>query len=282
MKYDVFVIGAGPGGYHAAIRAAQLGLKVAIAEKEFWGGVCLNVGCIPTKALLHVGQEVYNAKHGGDFGLNILDMNLDLRAVNAYREKIVKKLSTGTKGLLKGNNVAMLEGEAKITGPGKAVVTGKDGAQELEFEKLIVASGGQPNVLKAFPVDGYDIVDSTSGLVVPEKIPERFLCIGGGVIGVEFATIYSKLGSAVTIIEPVKMLAGADEEIVKEAIKAYTKQGIKIHHRTGAVGFEKKADGLHVTLENLETKLEWKSLIACSQPWAVIRPAQVWGSRRWA
>ena len=100
MKYDVFVIGAGPGGYHAAIRAAQLGLKVAIAEKEFWGGVCLNVGCIPTKALLHVGQEVYNAKHGGDFGLNILEMNLDLKAVNAYREKIVKKLSTGTKGLL--------------------------------------------------------------------------------------------------------------------------------------------------------------------------------------
>ena len=255
MKYDVFVIGAGPGGYHAAIRAAQLGLKVAIAEKEFWGGVCLNVGCIPTKALLHVGQEVYNAKHGGDFGLNILEMNLDLKAVNAYREKIVKKLSTGTKGLLKGNNVAMLEGEAKITGPGKAVVTGKDGAQELEFEKLIVASGGQPNVLKAFPVDGYDIVDSTSGLVVPEKIPARFLCIGGGVIGVEFATIYSKLGSAVTIIEPLpSIVANADAEIVKEAVKAYTKQGIKIHTRTGAVGFEKKADGLHVTLENLETK----------------------------
>ena len=91
MKYDVFVIGAGPGGYHAAIRAAQLGLKVAIAEKEFWGGVCLNVGCIPTKALLHVGQEIYNAKHGKDFGLNILEMNLDLKAVNKYKDGIVKK-----------------------------------------------------------------------------------------------------------------------------------------------------------------------------------------------
>ena len=127
MKYDVFVIGAGPGGYHAAIRAAQLGLKVAIAEKEFWGGVCLNVGCIPTKALLHVGQEIYNAKHGKDFGLNILEMNLDLKAVNKYKDGIVKKLTGGVSSLLKGNGVTMFEGEAKLTGKNSAVIKTKDG-----------------------------------------------------------------------------------------------------------------------------------------------------------
>ena len=115
MKYDVFVIGAGPGGYHAAIRAAQLGLKVAIAEKEFWGGVCLNVGCIPTKALLHVGQEIYNAKHAGSLGINILEMNLDLKAVNKFRDGVVKKLTGGVAGLLKGNKVTMFEGEARVT-----------------------------------------------------------------------------------------------------------------------------------------------------------------------
>jgi dihydrolipoamide dehydrogenase len=257
MKYDVFVIGSGPGGYHAAIRAAQLGLKVAIAEKEFWGGVCLNVGCIPTKALLHVGQEVYNAtQHGKDFGMNILNMELDLKAVNKYREGIVKKLSGGVSSLLKGNKVAMFEGEAKVISRNKAIVTTKKGPEEVEFDKLIVATGGVPNHLKNFPVDGMDITDSTSALIIPDsKVPERVLCIGGGVIGLEFATIYNRLGSKVTVIEPLpSIIATADAEIVKEAQKAYKKQGIQIFVRTGANGFEKKADGLHVELENLETK----------------------------
>ena len=254
MRYDVFVIGSGPGGYHAAIRAAQLGLKVAIAEKEFWGGVCLNVGCIPTKALLHVGQEIYNAQHGSAMGINIVDMNIDLKAVNKYKEGIVKKLSGGVGALLKGNGVAQFFGEAKVTGRNTATVTGKDGEQTVEFDKLIVATGGAINHLKTFPVDGTDIVDSTSGLIIPEVLPARVLCIGGGVIGMEFATIYNRLGSKVTVVEPVKVIAGADEEIVSEALKSYKKQGIIILQPTGVQGFEKKADGLHVTLEDLKTK----------------------------
>jgi dihydrolipoamide dehydrogenase len=254
VRYDVFVIGSGPGGYHAAIRAAQLGLKVAIAEKEFWGGVCLNVGCIPTKALLHVGQEVYNAQHGSSMGINILEMNLDLKAVNKYREGIVKKLSGGVSGLLKGNGVTSFFGEARVTGRNTAVVKGKDGEQTVNFDKLIVATGGAPNYLKTFPVDGTDIVDSTSGLIIPDTVPPRVLCIGGGVIGMEFATIYNRLGSKVTVIEPVQVIAGADEDIVAEALKAYKKQGIVIHQPMGVQGFEKKADGLHVTLEDLKTK----------------------------
>jgi dihydrolipoamide dehydrogenase len=254
-RYDVFVIGSGPGGYHAAIRAAQLGLKVAIAEKEFWGGVCLNVGCIPTKALLHVGQEVYNAQHGSSLGINILDMNIDLKAVNKYREGIVKKLSGGVDGLLKGNGVAKFFGEARVTGRNTASVKGKDGEQTVEFDKLIVAVGGAINTLKSFPVDGVDIVDSTSGLILPEVMPKRVLCIGGGVIGMEFATIYKRLGADVTVIEPMPNIIGAaDEEIIKEAEKSFKKQGIKIFKRTGVQGFEKKDDGLHVTIEDLETK----------------------------
>lgn len=254
MRYDVFVIGSGPGGYHAAIRAAQLGLKVAIAEKEFWGGVCLNVGCIPTKALLHVGQEIYNAQHGSVMGINITEMNIDLKAVNKYKDGIVKKLSAGVGALLKGNGVAQFFGEARVTGRNTASVKSKDGEQTVEFDKLIVATGGAINHLKTFPVDGMDIVDSTSGLIIPEVLPARVLCIGGGVIGMEFATIYNRLGSAVTVVEPVKVIAGADEEIVTEALKSYKKQGIVIHLPTGVQGFEKKADGLHVTLEDLKTK----------------------------
>ncbi len=255
MRYDVFVIGSGPGGYHAAIRAAQLGLKVAIAEKEFWGGVCLNVGCIPTKALLHVGQEIYNAQHGSVMGINIIDMNIDLKAVNKYKDGIVKKLSGGVASLLKGNGVTQFFGEARVTGRNSATVQSKDGEQTVEFDKLIVATGGAINHLKTFPVDGMDIVDSTSGLIIPEVLPARVLCIGGGVIGMEFATIYNRLGSAVTVVEPMANIIGAaDEEIIKEAEKSYKKQGIKLFKRTGVQGYEKKADGLHVTIEDLETK----------------------------
>jgi dihydrolipoamide dehydrogenase len=256
MRYDVFVIGSGPGGYHAAIRAAQLGLKVAIAEKEFWGGVCLNVGCIPTKALLHVGQEIYNAQHGSSMGINITQMNIDLKAVNKYKDGIVKKLSGGVASLLKGNGVTQFFGEARVTGRNSATVKSKDGEQTVEFDKLIVATGGAINHLKSFPVDGMDIVDSTSGLIIPEVLPARVLCIGGGVIGMEFATIYNRLGSAVTVVEPMPNIIGAaDEEIIKEAEKSYKKQGIKLFKRTGVQGFEKKADGLHVTIEDLETKV---------------------------
>ena len=256
MRYDVFVIGSGPGGYHAAIRAAQLGLKVAIAEKEFWGGVCLNVGCIPTKALLHVGQEIYNAQHGSSMGINITEMSIDLKAVNKYKDGIVKKLSGGVGALLKGNGVTQFFGEARVTGRNTASVKSKDGEQTVEFDKLIVATGGAINHLKTFPVDGIDIVDSTSGLVIPEVLPARVLCIGGGVIGMEFATIYNRLGSAVTVVEPMPNIIGAaDEEIIKEAEKSYKKQGIKLFKRTGVQGFEKKADGLHVTIEDLETKV---------------------------
>jgi dihydrolipoamide dehydrogenase len=254
MKYDVFVIGAGPGGYHAAIRASQLGLKVAIAEKQYWGGVCLNVGCMPTKALLHVGQEVANAKHASEFGLNILDMNLDLKAVNAYREKIVKKLSGSTASLLKSNNVTMFDGEAKIVSRNTAIVKGASDEQTIEFDKLIIATGGAPNALPGFAVDGVNVVDSTSGLVLPETIPERFLCIGGGVIGLEFATIYNRLGSKVKVVEFLERFAmGVDEEVMNMALRAFKKQGIEFVASTEATGFEKKKDGLHVTLKDRAT-----------------------------
>jgi dihydrolipoamide dehydrogenase len=255
VNVDLFVIGAGPGGYHAAIRAAQLGLKVAVAEKQYYGGVCLNVGCIPTKALLHVGQEVYNAKHGSEFGMSILDMKLDLKAVNAYRERIVKKLSNGTAGLLKGNGVAMIDGTAKLVGKNKAVVTGKDGKiTEVEFINCIIATGGEPNGLPGFDIDGIDVVNSTSALVIPETMPARFLAIGGGVIGLEFATIYQRLGSQVKVVEYTeRFAAGADDEIVATALKSFKKQGITFESMMAPKGFEKKSDGLHVTLEDRKT-----------------------------
>ena len=249
MNVDLFVIGSGPGGYHAAIRGAQLGLTVAVAEREYIGGVCLNVGCIPTKVLLHAGEEIRNTSKGAEFGLNILDWNLDLKALNAHRDKVVKKLTGGVSGLFKGNGVEVIRGDATLTSKNRAKV----GDVDVEFENCIVATGSEPARIPGFKVDGRDLVDSTSALQINE-IPERFLAIGCGAIGLEFATIYNRLGSEVTLIEFLDRIApGVDEDIGTALKKAMNKQGIKVQTATKANGYEKKADGLHVELEDVKT-----------------------------
>lgn len=249
MNFDLFVIGSGPGGYHAAIRGAQLGLKVAVAEREYIGGVCLNVGCIPTKVLLHVGEEIRGASTSGDFGLNILDWNLDLKALNAHRDKVVKKLTGGVSGLLKGNGVEVIRGDARLISPTEARV----GETEVTFKNCIVAAGSEPARLPGFEVDGQEVLDSTSALQVDE-IPKRFLAIGCGAIGLEFATIYNRLGSEVKLIEFLDRIApGVDEDIGTVLKKALNKQGISVQTGTKANGCEKRADGLHVEIEDVKT-----------------------------
>ncbi|GBF07170.1 dihydrolipoyl dehydrogenase, partial [Deinococcus aerius] len=217
FDFDLLVIGAGPGGYHAAIRAAQLGLKVACAEREAVGGVCLNVGCIPTKALLHAGETLAAARHASDFGLTFGEQALNIPKLNAWKDGIVKKLTGGVASLFKANKVTHLIGQASFVDPH----TVKVGDKTYTAANIIIATGSEPARLPGLEVDQQGIVDSTGALVVPDPVPARMLCVGGGVISFEFAHVYNNLGSKVRIIEFLPtIIPGADADAVREFGKA--------------------------------------------------------------
>ena len=244
--YDLIVIGTGPGGYHAAIRAAQLGLKVAAVEAGAVGGVCLNVGCIPTKALLHAAETLEHAKKAAEFGLAFAEPERDLAKMGKWRDKIVKKLTGGVAGLLKSNGVELVKGFAKFTGPRELEVDGK----KLEAQKIIIATGSKPAVLPGFDPDGEHVLTSTEMLQVERGVPEKLLVVGGGVIGLEFASIYARLGAEVTVVEYTdQILPGSDPELVKLLARSLQKQGIAIKTATKAAGYEKTKSGLRVTVE---------------------------------
>ena len=248
--FDVLVIGAGPGGYHAAIRAAQLGLKTACVERGAVGGVCLNVGCIPTKALLHAAETVHASHQAAEFGLTFSGQALDIAKLNGWKESIVKKLTGGVGGLLKANKVTLLTGQASFVDDHTVSVDGKN----YTAAHFIIATGSDPAKLPGLDVDQDKIVDSTGALVMPDPVPARMLCVGGGVIGFEFAQVYNNLGSKVKVIEFLpNVIPGADADAVKEFAKVMKKQGIEIVTQMKANKAEKKADGVHVELEDVKT-----------------------------
>jgi len=245
MDYGLVVIGSGPGGYHAAIRAAQLGLKVAVVERGPIGGVCLNVGCIPTKALLHVAAALREGKHADDFGVSFGEPTIDLGRIEGWKTGIVDKLSGGVKQLLKGNGVTTLQGTARVVDANALEVDG----ERVTFEKLIVATGSRPITIPGFDVDGERIVDSTGALLVSE-VPKRFMALGGSAIGLEFADIYAALGSEVTVVELMgEIVPTADPDIAKELRRSFTKRGMTIKTGTKAVSQRTTDDGIEVTLE---------------------------------
>ena len=245
MDYDLIVIGSGPGGYHAAIRAAQLGLKVACAEKEYLGGVCLNVGCIPTKALLHVAEDLRKAEHAKEYGVDFGEPNVDLKAVNTWKESVVNKMTGGVKMLFKGNKVDLLEGEAKFTDKHTISV----GDKSYTAKTFIVATGSSPIEIPGFEIDNETIVDSTGALMVSE-IPKRFMAIGGSAIGLEFADIYNALGSEATVVELMEQISPAsDADVAKELHKSFTKRGVDIRTGTKALSQKKTKKGIEVVLE---------------------------------
>ena len=249
-NYDVIVIGTGPGGYHAAIRAAQLGKRVLAVEAEYVGGVCLNVGCIPTKALLHAAEGLEGIKHGSAFGLEVKEARMDLKKLGGWRDGIVKKLTGGVSQLLKGNKVELKTGFARFVDKNTIEV----GGERVQGQTFIVATGSEPNTLPGFEVDQKDIVDSTGALRIEDNFPKRMLCIGGGAIGLEFAQVYKRLGAEVTVIEFMgQILPAADPETAGLLAKVLTKQGITIRTSTKGVKVERKKDGLHVTLEDLKS-----------------------------
>src|SRR4051794_22579651 len=199
--YDVIVIGAGPGGYPAAIRGAQLGLKVLCVDKEYYGGVCLNWGCIPSKALISAAGTVEKLRHADKMGITVSDVKVDVEKMQAWKEGIVKKLTTGVAGLLKANKADSVIGTAKVKSPTSVEVTKADGSSETYEAKkgIIVATGASPIQIPGFAVDGKVVITAREAVSL-KKVPGTLVLIGGGVIGLELGMVYQKLGSKVIVV----------------------------------------------------------------------------------
>jgi dihydrolipoamide dehydrogenase len=254
--YDVVVIGGGPGGYNAAIRAAQLGLKVACIEKRdvngavAFGGTCLNVGCIPSKALLHASQRYEEAgKHFAGIGIKA-SVELDLPGMMGHKEKTVDTLVKGVSFLLKKNKIDPYFGTGRIAGAGKVEITGPDGkAETLETRNIVIATGSEVTPLAGITVDEKTIVSSTGILSLPE-VPKRLIVIGAGVIGLELGSVWRRLGSEVTCVEFLdRIVPGVDGETAKEFQKILTRQGIKFRLSSKVTKAESGAGGVTVTVE---------------------------------
>ncbi|MGO2083663.1 dihydrolipoyl dehydrogenase [Vagococcus sp.] len=228
VELDTVVIGAGPGGYVAAIRAAQMGQKVAIIEREFIGGVCLNVGCIPSKALISAGHKFHDAKHAEVFGVSAENVTLDFTKTQEWKDKtVVSKLTTGVEFLLKKNKVEILRGEAFFVDENTLRVMHEDSAQTYSFNNAIVATGSRPIEIKGFKFGGR-VIDSTGGLNLTE-VPKKLIIVGGGVIGAELGSAYANLGAEVTVLEgSPQILPTFEKDMVKFVEADFKKKGITV------------------------------------------------------
>ena len=260
MAYDVVVIGTGPGGYPAAIRASQLGLKVAVIEKESLGGICLNWGCIPTKALLKSAQVYEYMKHSADYGITASNVQADFGAVIKRSRGVADKMSKGVTFLMKKNKIDVIMGYAKVKGKGEIEVTAADGTKQIVSSKYIVlATGGRSRELPNLKQDGKKVIGYREAMVLPQQ-PKSMIIVGSGAIGVEFAYVYNSMGTKVTIVEFMpRIVPVEDEDISKELEKQYKKQGIAIMTNasvesldtsgTSVKAMVKKQDGTTETLE---------------------------------
>ncbi|MEA2998234.1 MAG: dihydrolipoamide dehydrogenase [Sphingomonadales bacterium] len=261
-QYDLIVLGSGPGGYVAAIRASQLGMKVAIVEREKLGGICLNWGCIPTKALLRTSEIYHYMTHASAYGLSAEKPGFDLAKIVDRSRKVAGQLNAGVKGLMKKNKVTVVEGEGVLNGKGKLTVT-KDGkATELASKHIIVATGARARDLPFAKADGERIWTYRHAMV-PKVMPTRLLVIGSGAIGVEFASFYSDMGAEVTIVEMLeRILPVEDEEVSAFMHKALARQGMKIHVASGVDQLEAGPDGVKATLKGGEVQQFSHAIVA--------------------
>jgi len=250
MVYDVIVLGSGPGGYPAAIRASQLGKKVAIVEKESLGGICLNWGCIPTKALLKSAQVYEYAKHASDYGINISNPSQNFEAVIKRSRGVADKMSKGVQFLMKKNKIDVIMGFGKLIAPGKLEVTAKDNSKQIvEAKNIVIATGGRARQLPSLPFDGKKIVGYRDAMVLPEQ-PKSMIIVGSGAIGVEFAYFYNSMGTKVTIVEFLpRIVPVEDEEISKELEKQYKKQGIEIMTNSEVLSVDINGEGVKATVK---------------------------------
>ena len=249
-SFDLIVVGGGPGGYVAAIRAAQLGMKTALVEREHLGGICLNWGCIPTKALLRSSEIHHLLHHLDQYGFSAKEVRFDAGKVVARSRAVAKQLSNGVAYLLKKNKVTVFDGQGRLAGKGRLAVT-KDGREvaELTAPHLILATGARARALPGLEPEG-DRVWTYKEAMVPAAIPRSLLVVGSGAIGIEFASFYRDMGAEVTVVEVLdRVLPVEDDEISTFARKSFEKQGITIHTGATVKALEKNGDGVAATIE---------------------------------
>lgn len=250
MKVDVVVIGAGPGGYVAAIRLGQLGKKVAIVNKSELGGVCLNWGCIPSKALIHAAKVYEEFQHAEELGISVKGVSIDLKKTQEWKSSVVKKLTGGVGQLLQANGIQIVKGEAVFETANRIRVKGVNSGQEtIEFSHAIVATGSRTIEIPGFAIDDKNVIDSKAALELTQA-PKRMTVIGGGVIGMEIGMLYQKFGTEVTVVEFMpQLIPGVDVEISQALQRTCKKRGINVFTSTKALGYEKKKDGLAISVE---------------------------------
>src|SRR5512138_412829 len=259
QNYDAVVIGAGPGGYPAAIRLGQLKIKTAIIEREYMGGVCLNVGCIPSKAVIHAAKMFDKLGHSEDIGITITGKpTLDMKKLQTWKGGVVGKLTGGVRTLLKGNGVEIIEGTAKLEKPGpdghRITVQSKSGPQTIIAKNVVIATGSRPMEIPGFTIDQKRIIDSTGALAL-DALPPRMIVIGGGYIGLELGMVYAKFGTKVTVVEATpRLLGGMDKDCVGVVERKLKKMGVEVMLNTKAKGWEDKGDRAVLSVELADGK----------------------------
>jgi len=251
IECAMVVLGAGPGGYTAAFRSADLGLDTVLIERyASLGGVCLNVGCIPSKALLHAADVIEQAAHAGDYGVDFGKPKIAIGKLREYKDKVVGQLTRGLAGMAKQRKVRVVQGTAKFVSANELEIAGADGkAQLLRFANCIIAAGSQPVKLPFFPWDDKRVMDSTDALDLAD-VPKKLLVVGGGIIGLEMATVYRALGSDVTVVEFMsQLMPGADPDLVKPLADRLKKQGVAVHLKTKVVEAKAQKAGIACTFE---------------------------------
>jgi len=253
--YQAIVIGAGPGGYPCAIRLGQQGIKTLIIEKENWGGVCLNVGCIPSKALITAGKRYEEIQHAETMGISVSGkVGIDMKALQKWKDSIVTRLTGGVSSLLKGNKVDQLIGEARIVGPNEVAVNTKDGERRITADNIVIATGSSPIEIPGFSFKDGPVLDSTKALAL-SKVPKKLVVIGGRYIGLEMGSMLAKLGTEVTVVEMMdQVLPGFDKDVVRVIGRRLKKSGVKTLLKTKALGWSKSGKGIVVDVETPKGK----------------------------
>jgi dihydrolipoamide dehydrogenase len=250
IQCQLVVLGAGPGGYTAAFRAADLGLDVVLVERYAkLGGVCLNVGCIPSKALLHAAEVITEARHAAAYGVSFGEPSIDIDKLRAHKDKVVGTMNTGLSGMAKARKVRTVTGVGRFLSPNELEIDEAGTRKVLRFEQCIIAAGSQPVKLPGFPWDDPRVMDSTDALMLHD-IPAELLVVGGGIIGLEMACVYAALGSRVTVVEfMAQLMPGSDADLVKPLADLLKKRGVAIHLGTKVAKVEASKDGLNASFE---------------------------------
>ncbi|MDG6989246.1 MAG: dihydrolipoyl dehydrogenase [Nitrososphaerota archaeon] len=254
IEADVAIIGGGPGGYVCAIRAAQLGLKTVVVEADRLGGECLNYGCIPSKSLITVAKLVDRVKDAERFGVKSSGISVDFVQMQKWKGEVVSRLVSGVEGLLRGYHATVLTGEAEVAAAGRLVVTTAKGKEDVAFRNLVIATGTRSSSLPGLEFDGDLVISSKEGLEL-KGAPGRLMIVGGGAIGLEFASMFQKLGSAITIVEIMdQLLPGSDPEVVRVVHRKLESKGVKIHLKSKVSRIVKKGGEAEVEIESPEGK----------------------------